>query len=60
METVTLTGMRCVFLAISVHCFLSMSWNLYQAFYFPPHFYLSAIGMKRAGKYFRKLTRTLK
>lgn len=45
---------------ICVHWSLSMRWkNLYQAFHFPPHFYLSALGMKRAGRYFRKLTRTL-
>lgn len=58
METATLTGMRRVWTYAYIGS--SMRWkNLYQAFHFPPHFYLSALGMKRAGRYFRKLTRTL-
>lgn len=62
METVVLTGLSCVsgHIRTDVHSFLSMNWNLYQAFNFSPHFHLSALRMKRTRRYFRELTRTLK
>lgn len=54
METVVLTGLRCVsgHIRKGVHCFLSMNWNLYQAFNFSPHFHLSALRINAQGDIF--------